>query len=83
MGGWEAWVKVRSALNNNNWDFRTVDGIAKETELHPEEVNQLLAEHRSELRQTLLRDGRVIYAPKSRPKGFREIFAEIQLFARP
>ncbi len=83
MGGWQEWFKVQAALDDREWDFRTVDGIAGETGLAPDAVVRLLGEHRSELRQILLRDGRIGYTLKSRPKTLREVFAEIQMFARP
>ena len=83
MGGWQEWFKVQAALDDREWDFRTVDGIAGETGLTPDAVVRLLGEHRSELRQILLRDGRIGYTLKSRPKTLREVFAEIQMFARP
>ena len=83
MSGWQEWFKVKAALDDPEWDFRTIGGIAKETGLDPRQVEQLLAQHRREIRQTLLRDGRVIYTLKTRPKTLRETFAEMQLFARP
>lgn len=83
MGVWQEWFKVQAALDDREWDFRTVDGIAGETGLAPDAVVRLLGEHRSELRQILLRDGRIGYTLKSRPKTLREVFAEIQMFARP
>jgi len=82
MGGWQDWHKVQAALDDREWDFRTVDGIARETGLASESVARLLREHRSELRQILLRDGRIGYTLKSRPRTFRQIFAEMQMFAR-
>lgn len=60
MSGWQEWFKVKAALDDPEWDFRTIGGIAKETGLDPRQVEQLLAQHRREIRQTLLRDGRVI-----------------------
>ena len=83
MGGWQEWFEVQAALDDREWDFRTVDGIAGATGLAPDAVVRLLGEHRSELRQILLRDGRIGYTLKSRPKTLREVFAEIQMFARP
>ena len=82
MGVWQEWFKVRAALDDREWDFRTVDGIAGETGLAPDAVVRLLGEHRSELRQILLRDGRIGYTLKSRPRTLRQIFAELQMFAR-
>ena len=82
MGVWQEWFKVQAALDDREWDFRTVDGIAGETGLAPDAVVRLLGEHRSELRQILLRDGRIGYTLKSRPRTLRQIFAEMQMFAR-
>ncbi len=82
MGGWQEWFKVQAALDDREWDFRTVDGIAGETGLAPDAVARLLGEHRAELRQILLRDGRIGYTLKSRPRTLRQIFAEMQMFAR-
>ena len=83
MEGRREWFKVQAALDDREWDFRTVDGIAGETGLAPEAAVRLLRKHRSELRQILLRDGRIGYTLKSRPKTLRETFAEMQMFARP
>ena len=75
------WEKVWAALDNPAWDFRTVDGIAKETELRSDVVEQVLVMHQSWIRQTVSQDRRVIYTLKSRPKKLREIVADIQLLA--
>ncbi len=83
MGGRREWLMVQATLDDREWDFRTVDGIARETGLALEAVARLLGDHRSELRQILLRDGRIGYTLKSRPKTLRETFAEMQMFARP
>ena len=77
----DEWPKVQTALENPEWDFRTVAGIAKETGLSPEHVELLLHRNRSRIRQTLSRDRRVIYTLKSRLKRLREILADIHLFA--
>ena len=74
------WSRVHTALANPNWDFRTVKGIARETGLDPESVERLIEQHRSEIRQTLSGDRRIIYTLKSRPKKLREILADIQMF---
>ena len=76
------WTKVQAALKDPKWDFRTVDGIVKETQLSRELVEKLLQKHRSHLRQMLARDRRVIYTLRSRGKKLRELLATMQLFAR-
>ena len=58
-----------------------MDGIARETELRSDIVEQVLAMHRPWIRQTLSQDRRVIYTLKSRPKKLREIVADLQLLA--
>ena len=74
------WLKVQAALENPEWDFRTVEGIARDTQLEPGRIDLLLRSNRSRVRQTLSRDRRVIYTLKSRPKKLREVFADIQTF---
>ena len=74
------WLKVQAALEKSEWDFRTVEGIARDTQLEPGRIELLLRSNRSRVRQTLSRDRRVIYTLKSRPKKLREVFADIQTF---
>ena len=75
------WTKVHAALKDPRWDFRTVEGIAKETALEPDLIIRVLEAHRSDIRQTISRDRRTIYTLKSRPKKMREVIADIQTFA--
>ena len=74
------WLKVLAALEKPEWDFRTVEGLARDTQLEPGRIELLLHSNRSRVRQTLSRDRRVVYTLKSRPKKLREIFADIQTF---
>ena len=80
------WTKVQAALDNPAWDFRTVDGIARETSLPREAVLQVLREHGAVVRQTVSRDKRsrgwrIVFTLKSRPRKFREFFADFLTFA--
>ncbi len=75
------WEMVRSALKDSKWDFRTVDGVARDTGLDLKQVEEVIDCHRSEVRQTISRDGIVIYAHKSKPVKAREIIAQMQRFA--
>lgn len=77
----DEWNRVREALDDPRWDFRTVEGIARDTGLDPERVRCLLDRHRSEIRQTLFRDRKKIYTLKSRPRKLREVLADLQMFA--
>lgn len=71
------WDKVRSALMNPKWDFLTVDGIAKEAGLDPERVLHLIDQHRSEVRQNISKDRKIIYTHRSKPVKVREIIATL------
>ena len=75
------WRRVRKALDDPRWDFRTEAGIARDTGLDPGRVKRLLDRHRSEIRQTMSRDRRSIYTLKSRPMKVREVIANLQMFA--
>ena len=75
------WAMVRSALRRSEWDFRTADGVAKETGLDPERVKEVIAGHRPEVRQAISKDGRIVYTHRSKPMKLREVIAQIQRFA--
>ena len=75
------WSKIYSALKDPKWDFRTVEGIATDTGLDPKCVERLLDQHRSDIRQRMSRDRRIIYTLKSRPMKMREIIADLQVYA--
>ena len=72
------WDKVRSALLNPTWDFRTVDGIAKEAGLDRKRVARLIDQHRSEVRQAISKDGKIVYTHGSRPVRLREFISKLQ-----
>ena len=81
------WARVQSALANPDWDFRTVDGIARETSLRSADVKRVLSQHGDSVRQSLSRNRRsrgwrVVYTLKSRPrKRIREFFSDLLTFA--
>ena len=75
------WSQVRSALTESEWDFRTADGVARDTGLDPKRVKEVIGLHRSEVRQTISRDGTIIYAHRSKPVKVREVIAQMQRFA--
>ena len=77
----EDWMKVHDALNDTKWDFRTIEGIAKQTDLDPERVGCLLGEYQSEIRQVIARNHEIIYTLRSRPVKVREVIADLQTFA--
>lgn len=77
----DEWERVRDALDDPHWDFRTVRGISRQTGLDGDRVKQLLDTHRSEVRQTLSRRREPIYTLSSRPAKMREIISDVQTFA--
>lgn len=77
----DEWSRVHSALDDPKWDFRTVEGIVRDTGLEPERVKRLLDRHRSEIRQRMSRDRRIIYTLKSRPMKVRDIIDDLQVYA--
>ena len=80
--GHGAWEKILGALNNPKWDFRTVEGIAKETSLSPEVIQKQLDEHESEVRSFLWKGKqRTVYRSRSRGRTLREIVSHMQTFA--
>ena len=73
--------QVRQALSNPRWDFRTIDGIARETKLPQEEVERALAEHQELFRRSYLtRDGQPLYTLREKPENIRERLAELRDF---
>ena len=75
------WRKVREALGDSRWDFRTVGGISRQTGLDRNRVMELLEQQRPEVRQTISRKREPLYTLASRPMKMREIMADLQRFA--
>jgi hypothetical protein len=46
----EHWEKIEEALRSPEWDFRTIDGLAEETGLAPEEIRTLINRHSARVR---------------------------------
>jgi len=73
--------RVLHALSNPQWDFRTVGGIARDTELSHEQVERVLADHQDLFRQShLTRNGAPLYALREKPESLRERYAELRDF---
>ncbi len=62
----EAWAGVRSALENGKYLWRTVKGLAKETGLDPQQVDDLLAPRQADVLRREGKGGRCLYALKER-----------------
>jgi hypothetical protein len=79
----EHWERVEKALGNPNWDFRTIDGLAKDTGLASEEIRRLINRHSDRVRVSNVPDtqGRVLYTLASKPIRTREWLATVRAFA--
>ena len=78
------WNEVFQALKDPNWDFRTIDGIARSTQLSPQDVKNLLDSHKEDVRCTTTwdRPDRVLYTLRSRKRTWRDWAAAFQEYAR-
>ncbi len=76
-----AWLKVRNALAHPRFDFRTVEGIVRETGLAAKLVQILLNEHSEEVRKALgtSKDGRILYTLRDRPKKLQEYLSDVKI----
>lgn len=73
------WEKVRNALANPKFDFRTVSGIARETGFETADVLRLLNEYSSEVRiaNSTSKKENLLYTLRNRPKSLQESFSDI------
>jgi hypothetical protein len=73
--------RVRSALSNPKWDFRTIGGIVRDTGLSREQVERVLADHQDLFRQShLTRNGAPLYTLREKRESLRERYAELRDF---
>jgi hypothetical protein len=73
--------RVCRALSNPKWDFRTINGIAREAQLSREQVERVLADHQDLFRQShLTRDDEPLYTLREKPESLRERYAELRDF---
>ena len=80
------WERVRDALADGRWRFRSVEGIVVETGLERGTVEEMLQEHCAEVRAILARSHcfsgvRRVYTLRSRPVTLREIAVDLCAFA--
>ena len=74
---------VFRALSDPKWDFRTVDGIARETRLAETEITRILENNPKHFRKSLVpdRNRRTLYTLTSRPPSWQERLATLRAFA--
>ena len=75
------WKKVEMALASEEWDFRSIGGIAAELGLPPGRVRDLLEQNADKVRTILSRDRRVVYALRSKPVTAREVIDSVLTLA--
>ena len=74
-------LRVLRALSNPKWDFRTIGGIARDTKLSREQVEQVLADHQDLFRQSrLTHNGEPLYTLLDKPETLRERYAGLRDF---
>lgn len=76
------WLRVREALADPQWDFRTVDGITRVTGLASDRIRELLISHAAEVRKSYVTDknGRILYTLRARPARLQEMVANTVAF---
>lgn len=73
--------KVCEALSDARWDFRTIEGIARESELPVDQVQHVLDERKDVFRRSYLtHDGAPLYALRDKRETLRERLAEVRNF---
>lgn len=72
---------VFQALSDPQWEFRTVDGISKDTELSQAKVQEALKSYPNLVRESTVLDryGRKIFTLRSQPISFRERLATLRM----
>lgn len=73
---------VFSALASPEYDFRSPEGISRETGLPIEEVNQVLADNADLIRRPLVQpaDGRPLFTLAGREPGWRERYMQVRSY---
>jgi hypothetical protein len=74
--------KVFEALSNPKWDFRTIEGIRKSTNLSEAQVVSVLHKYPNLVRKSAVPDkyGNTLYTLKSKPVGTQEKLALARAF---
>ena len=73
--------QVFEALDDPEWDFRTIDGLTRATGLSQDRIEQILREYRPLVRQAaVLNRGRELYTLASRRPKFRELLSTARAF---
>lgn len=73
---------ILKALRDTRWDYRTVDGVAKETGLSPETVRSFLESKQDLVWKSAVPDkkGRDLYTAQSRHSQSKEFWRNLSTF---
>jgi hypothetical protein len=73
--------KIFATLNNPEWDFWTIEAIAKDTSLSIDEVKEIINSNPKIIRDSLVTDkkGRELYTLRSRPIRWKEYLALLRV----
>lgn len=73
---------VFDALKDPTWAFRTIDGIAENTEMPEHEVRFIIEAHPEAIRRSsvLHSNGSELFAERSKPVSMRERLATLRMF---
>ncbi len=71
---------VLGAIADPRWTFRTVESLATELAVAPEEIQKILESHPDTVRRSVLHDrsGRELYARRSRTPTLRERLEQLR-----
>ena len=74
--------EVFVALSNPQWDFRTIQGISKETVLSESKISNIMEKYPDLIRQSLAsnRHKQDLFTLRENPIKLRERLAEIRMF---
>lgn len=72
---------LRAAVENPQWDYRTIDGLAEELAIPPSDVASMLADHPEVVRKSVLTDrrGEPLFTARSRRPSLRERIQRFRL----
>jgi hypothetical protein len=78
----DAVAKVVDSLTDPRWDFRTLEGIAKESGLAPETVREVLAAHPDLFANSPVPDehGRELYRLRERGKADKDFLRRLRMY---
>jgi hypothetical protein len=77
-------VRIFKALNSSTWQYRTAEGIAKETHISTKDVEKALQTHPEKVRVSLVRrrDGQVLFASREKVSAIQDAWTAIRALSK-